>query len=69
MANDAFNINDEPYADQVRELGSGPARINQPIEVREDLYSYIFSLSFHPEYVYACEKENDEKTEVLGKLR
>ena len=69
MIDDAYDPSEEPYPDMLRELGGGPHRINSPIEVREDLYSYIFSLSFHPEYIYACERENDEKAEIMGKLR
>ena len=69
MVDDEYDPFEEKYPERIRELGSGPARILTPIEIREDLYSYIFALSFHPEYVYACEKENDEKDEIMGKLR
>ena len=69
LIGDQYKSNEQAYPESEREMGSGPHRILKPIEVREDLYSYIFALSFHPEYVYACEAEANEKQEILKKLR
>ena len=69
MADDAYDPFESPYPDQERELGAGPCRLNTTIEVREDTYSYIFALSFHPDYIYYCDKSNNDKTDIMSKLR
>ena len=69
MADDAYDPDELPYPDQARELGAGPCRLYKTIKVREDTYSYIFALSYHPDYIYYCEKMTNEKEHVLKQLR
>ena len=51
-----------------RDRGSGPYRLHEPIEIREDLYSMIFATCFHPEYVKAIDDEKDKKEALLDEI-
>ena len=40
--------------------GSGPHRVDQSLQVREDMYSRLFLASFHAEYIFDYRKEQED---------
>ena len=39
------------YSEQMRIPGSGPLRLNTKLNIREDLYSFLFITCIHAEYI------------------
>ena len=70
MNADSNDVNQVKYNEpgRQRDNGSGPIRLGKTIALREDLYSYIFATSFHPEYVYKGEAEEEEICKPLNRL-
>lgn len=56
------------YTDQQRKIGSGPLRLNEPLKIREDLYSRLFVCSLCPEYIYHFKKNDEEEQETKKKV-
>ena len=67
LAKDGDRV-DDSYGKKKRDRGSGPYRLGEPIEIREDLYSMIFATCFHPEYVKHVEDEQAKKDALLDEI-
>ena len=51
------------YKDYKREIGSGPLRIGNSIQLDEDIYSLFFVSTMHPDYIYYYDKILDTEHE------
>lgn len=61
---DAYAVkNDDGTYKLKRENGTGPYRIDEPLDrgLREDLYSLIFATTIRPEYVLHYKKKHEQK--------
>ena len=58
---------EDEYPNAQRKGGSGEIRINRPLIVREDLYSFLFITSLHAEYIYSFKEQKEKDDEVKEK--